>query len=189
MRKKRYYHRTDVKIGNKYKEWTVINGPIVNKHGSYIYEAECSCKQTKRWFQANALTKIDGNFKCQKCAAKDRGLKQTIQYGRVGELTQTRFAKLQRIANKRHILFELTKEYLWNLFLKQKQICAITGDYIDNIKNASLDRIDSTLPYIEGNVQWTTIQANRSKHIMSMNELVNFCQKVLNHVNQQPSQS
>ena len=74
----------------------------------------------------------------------------------------------------------------WQLL---KQLCAITGDFIEHIKDASLDRIDSSLPYTEGNVQWTTIQANRSKHIMSMKELVEFCSKVLNHVNQQPSQS
>lgn len=34
----------------------------------------------------------------------------------------------------------------------------------------------------------TKYQANVSKHIMSMNELYNFCTKVLNHANQQGSQ-
>lgn len=32
-------------------------------------------------------------------------------------------------------------------------MCAITGDSIPDIKVASLDRIDSNLPYTEGNVQ------------------------------------
>lgn len=47
--------------------------------------------------------------------------------------------------------------------------------------------IDSTKGYIEGNVQWVTTQANRCKHILSMSELYEFAQKVLNHANQQPS--
>ncbi len=79
-------------------------------------------------------------------------------------------------------------KYLWNLFQEQKQICAITGDYIPNIEEASLDRIDSSKGYIEGNVQWVTYQANLSKHVMTMEQLYEFCRKVLNHANQQPSQ-
>ena len=59
---------------------------------------------------------------------------------------------------------------------------------LDDINKSSLDRIDSNKPYIEGNVQWVTVQANRSKHTLSMQELYEFCQKVLNHANQQPSQ-
>ena len=42
--------------------------------------------------------------------------------------------------------------------------------------------------YIEGNVQWTTCQANISKHTMTMKELYQFCKDVLNYANQQPSQ-
>lgn len=38
------------------------------------------------------------------------------------------------------------------------------------------------------NVQWVTAQANKCKHILSMSELYEFAQKVLNHANQQPSQ-
>ena len=65
---------------------------------------------------------------------------------------------------------------------------AITGDDIPNIRKASLDRIDSSIGYVEGNVQWVSKQANLSKHVMSMSELYEFCRKVLNHANQQPSQ-
>ena len=86
---------------------------------------------------------------------------------------------------KRELMF---LKYLWNLFQEQKQICAITGDYIPNIEEASLDRIDSSKGYIEGNVQWVTYQANLSKHVMTMEQLYEFCRKVLNHANQQPSQ-
>ena len=125
---------------------------------------------------------------CQKCAAKDRGILQAEKNGKIGDLTLTRYTKLQRSAESRDILFTVSLEYLWNLFESQKQICAITGDYIESIDNASLDRIDSNGGYTEGNVQWTTYQANVSKHTMSMNELYEFCKKVLNHANQQPSQ-
>lgn len=78
-------------------------------------------------------------------------------------------------------------EYLWNLFIYQNKVCALTGDPL-NINTASLDRIDSKYGYIEGNVQWVTAQANKCKHILTMTELYEFCEKVLRHANQQPSQ-
>ena len=74
------------------------------------------------------------------------------------------------------------------MYISQNAKCAITGDPIPELEKASLDRIDSTKGYIEGNVQFVTTQANLSKHIMSMSELYEFCKKVLNHANQQPSQ-
>ena len=73
-------------------------------------------------------------------------------------------------------------------YVKVQCKCAITGKHFDSIDDASLDRIDSTKGYIEGNVQWTTYQANVSKHTMTMDELYQFCKDVLNHANQQPSQ-
>ena len=71
--------------------------------------------------------------------------------------------------------------------MRQDKKCDITGDSIPNIRDASLDRIDSNLGYIEGNVQWVTYRANVSKHTMTMTELYEFCKKVLNHANQQLS--
>lgn len=35
---------------------------------------------------------------------------------------------------------------------------------------------------------WVTYQANVSKHTMTMEQLYEFCRKVLNYANQQPSQ-
>ena len=130
----------------------------------------------------------DKEFSCKKCSQKLRARRTTFINGRVGDLTLTEHTRLRRSAEKRGYTFEVSIEYLWNLFQEQKQICAITGDYIPNIKEASLDRIDSSKGYIEGNVQWVTYQSNLSKHVMTMGQLYEFCRKVLNHANQQPSQ-
>ena len=126
-------------------------------------------------------------FECQQCAAKKRGNSIAVSNGKVGELTLTRYTHLVKSATKRHKEFNVSIEYLWNLFKSQKQICAITGEYIESIKEASLDRIDSSKDYVEGNLQWTTYIANVSKHTMTMEQLYDFCKKVLNHANQQPS--
>lgn len=175
-----------ISIGDKYKKWTVIDGPRTNSFNCIEWLCQCECGN-QRWIQGNELTNPDRCFACHSCTGKERKKAFTLKNGRVGELTLTRFTKLQKSAAKRDISFEVTKEYLWNLFITQNHTCAITGDYIEHIKDASLDRIDSSKGYIEGNVQWVTCQANISKHIMSMEELYEFCKKVLNHANQQPS--
>lgn len=177
-----------VKIGDKFKCWTIIGGPKSNKHQCLLWEVQCDCKETTKWVQANELMNPNKHFKCQKCAAIDRGEIQAINNGKIGELKLTQYTRIKRSAEKRNIEFNVSLEDLWNLFISQKQICAITGDFIETINSASLDRIDSTLWYINGNVQWVTYQANVSKHIMNMSELYEFCKKVLKYADQQPSQ-
>jgi hypothetical protein len=173
-------------IGDKFKHWTVLEGPIYKNSTAY-YKVRCDCG-TEAYKLPIELMYKDRDFQCEKCCQKERAFNTTLKNGRVGDLTLTEYTRLRRSAEKRGYVFEVTIEYLWNLFQEQKQICAITGDYIPTIKEASLDRIDNSKGYIEGNVQWVTHQANVSKHIMSMDELYEFCKKVLNHANQQPSQ-
>lgn len=176
----------NISIGDKYKSWTVIDGPRSSKNQCIEWKVQCICGNT-RWIQGNELIDPNRCFECQSCAQKKRAKQTTLDNGRVGDLNKTRYSKLKRSAEKRNIDFSVSIEYLWNLFQTQKQICGITGDYIQSIDEASLDRIDSSNGYIEGNVQWVTKQANVSKHIMSMEELYEFCKKVLKHANQQLS--
>lgn len=178
-----------INIGDKFKSWIVIDGPITNQHQCLLWKVQCEkCKQSEKWVQGNELMNSEKGFQCQKCAAIERGNKQAISNGKHGDLTLTQFARMQRSAEKRNLEFKISIKDLWELFIFQNQICAITGDYISSIEDASLDRIDSSIGYIKNNIQWVTYQANVSKHIMSMNELYNFCTKVLNHANQQGSQ-
>lgn len=174
-------------IGDKFKHWTVLEGPIYKNSTAY-YKVKCDCG-TEAYKLPVELMYKDRDFQCEKCCQKERAFNTTLKNGRVEDLTLTEHTRLRRSAEKRGYVFEVTIEYLWNLFQEQKQMCAITGEYIPTIKEASLDRIDNSKGYVEGNVQWVTYQANVSKHTMSMNELYEFCKKVLNYANQQPSVS
>lgn len=177
-----------IKIGDRYKHWTVLDGPSLSPNGQLLWLAECDCKRTRRWMQANELTNPSSVFQCAKCATPGRLRAFLERRGMVGDLRQGKFGKLQRVAAVRKIPFTLTKEYLDSLYKQQNGLCAITGDELPGINESSLDRIDSTKPYQEGNVQWVSTQANLCKHTLSMPELLAFCRKVLDHANQQPSQ-
>lgn len=174
-----------LEIGAKYKHWTVLEGPTyIDSTARYKVRCDCGTEMYKLPIE---LLYVDSDFQCEQCAQQERALTTTLSNGRVGDLTLTEHTRLRRSAEKRGYVFEVSIKYLWDLFKQQNQICAITGDYILNIRDASLDRIDSSIGYIEGNVQWVTQQANLSKHVMTMTQLYEFCKKVLNHANQQPS--
>lgn len=180
--------RKRTKIFNKedrFKSWTIVEGPIYKNHMAY-YKVRCDCG-TEAYKLPVELLYTNRDFCCEKCARKKSTYDLTVKNGRKGDLTKTEYNRLKRSAEVRNLLFEVTMEYLWDLFLKQNNTCAITGDYMNNIGEASLDRINSDLGYVENNVQWVTKQANLSKHIMSMDQLYGFCRKVLHHANQQPS--
>lgn len=178
--------RTPVEIGEKYQHWTVIGGPKSDKRGEIFWLCRCDCGK-KEWIGSSELKNPIKRIQCRSCFLKQGRKKRLKHNGKTGELTLNRYNKIKRAAIKRSIPFEVSLLFLGNLFEKQHHTCAITGDFIDNISKASLDRIDSTKGYTEDNVQWVTKQANLSKHIMTMNELYNFCNKVISYANQKPS--
>ena len=96
--------------------------------------------------------------------------------------------KPQKYRQKRD--FTVTIEYLWNLYIKQNKKCAISGVEIKFTErlgsrgrrcSASLDRIDSTKGYIEGNVQWVHKIVNIMKNKTDMNEFISWCSKIAKH--------
>lgn len=92
---------------------------------------------------------------------------------------------LCRIRNKaktnQHIKYReynLTVEYLVDLWQKQNQRCALTGKQMTykfrNLFSVSIDRIDSDVGYIEGNVQLVCQAANYAKNNFTNEEFIYF---------------
>ena len=86
-------------------------------------------------------------------------------------ISQT-FYSLKTRAKKKGLEISVTPEYIQELLQKSEYRCSVTGQVM-NLKShprkkanqfkASLDRIDSTKGYIEGNVQWVCWAVNRMK--------------------------
>lgn len=97
-------------------------------------------------------------------------------------------SSIKASAKNRKIDYQLSNEYIWNLFISQGKKCKYTGIPIffsrNNIEHAmghgtaSLDRIDPTLPYVEGNVQWVHKRINIMKGNMEEREFLDFCEAV-----------
>lgn len=99
------------------------------------------------------------------------------------------FTTIKRNAERRNIKFNITIEYIWEIFIKQNQKCALSGKDLKfgrigkdrQGKNASVDRIDSTEGYIEGNIQWIDKQINIMKNNMDEKEFLELCNQIIKY--------
>ena len=120
---------------------------------------------------------------------KNKGSNNGQWYG-YEELNGRTFGHYKKGAKKRNIEFNVTIEYLWDVYIKQNKKCPYTGVELilspktsDNRtpENASLDRIDSSKGYIEGNVQWVLKKVNNMKNDMSHDEFIELCSSISRH--------
>lgn len=92
------------------------------------------------------------------------------------------FKNIIKDANKRKIQVSVSEEYLLKLIEEQNFKCALTGLDIyfgpDKKRTASLDRIDSSIGYIEGNLQWVHKHINISKQYFSQEYYIEMCKNV-----------
>jgi len=83
-------------------------------------------------------------------------------------------------AAKRGLSFSITSEYLYSVWEKQSGCCAYTGIPLElGTGEASVDRIDSSKGYIEGNVQWVLTKVNRMKWDSSEKEFLELCSLIV----------
>ena len=112
------------------------------------------------------------------------------QYSMFGNIPLSFVSRYEYDAGKRGIEFKITGDYLWELFVSQQGKCALSGvnlllgkPYRDSHRRklsgtASLDRIDSSGHYEEGNVQWVHTDVNMMKLRFSNEDFLNYCKLV-----------
>lgn len=78
---------------------------------------------------------------------------------------------------------DIPPEYGWDVINKQGWRCALTGIPLESSgpNMLSKDRIDSAKGYVEGNLQFVTVNANKVKTDMNLNQLLALCQQVVDY--------
>lgn len=104
-----------------------------------------------------------------------------------GKLSATKFSEIKRQARGRKKEFDISIEYLWDLFLEQDRQCALTNLPLDfgrnghrNETSASLDRIDNDKGYLEGNVRWVLKDINMIRGSYDTDYFIKLCHAVAN---------
>lgn len=111
-------------------------------------------------------------------------------YNNIGDIPSKYISQIKHRAFVKHREYSVSTQYLWDLFLKQNQKCSLTGLNIGFEKmgnTASLDRIDSSKGYVEGNVQWVHKDINNIKQDFSLKDLLNYCELIIKHENEKYS--
>lgn len=107
-----------------------------------------------------------------------------------GDISGYIFSGIRSSAKKRDLEFSINVQYVWELFLKQNKRCIYTGRELVFMKKfikgaydqtASLDRIDSSKGYVEGNVQWIHKDIQEIKWDRSEIDFIELCQEVISY--------
>jgi len=82
--------------------------------------------------------------------------------------------------------FNITTDYLHKLYDKQKGICQYSGVTMTHVKdgtgyhlkNISIDRIDNTKGYEEGNIALVCLAVNMMKYTLELDQLIDWCKEI-----------
>lgn len=162
-------------FGNKqYGQWFVTNEH--KKFGHHTrWKALCGSCNQYHWVLNRTLTHGKSE-KCFFCARKNRR-------GGYEEINGTYWETIIRGAKDRNFEFNITIEYIWNLFLTQSRRCALSNMVLvfgyKQDATASLDRIDSSKGYVVGNVQWVHKDVNRMKWAFDEDYFIYLCKQIV----------
>jgi hypothetical protein len=185
MTTKRQKYNMDI-TGQKFGHLTVIRQCGKDDKGYRLFVCRCECGRFTKGLPIHRLrSKNTKSCGCKKFGSKsDNGW-----WSGYGDLSGTQWGTIKEGAKKRDIEFNITIEYVWELFLKQNRKCALTGlDLImkpgdhNNVDSsqpyASLDRIDSNKGYVKDNIQWVHKKVNLMKNILEQKEFIQLCKLI-----------
>lgn len=161
-------------IGDKVGSITIVASKIEN--GSTKVECSCECGNLLGWM--NIGTFNSGRItKCKKCSIEK-------QYRAYEDISHWYWKSIVNRAIKKNIEIGLTIEDIWNIYLAQNKVCAISRIPIKFVRKASsgckeqtasIDRIDSNKGYVKGNVQIVHKRINFMKHNLPQEEFIALC--------------
>lgn len=182
IKTRRFKDLTNLKFGRL----TVIREFGKGNKGQIIWLCSCECGNDHKAMYGDLKSgdvKSCGCLRAQITTEKNiercSGARNNKTF--VGEISDTYYNRIVKNASARSLEVNVSRQFLWDLFLKQNKKCALSGKTLFfndvGIKNqtASIDRIDSTKGYVENNVQWVHKDINFMKSNHTDEEFKNLC--------------
>ena len=123
---------------------------------------------------------IRGDWLCRSCSNKSNNKKEMFH-----DIPTTWYRTKEKSGISRGYLWDLTIEFIWELYEEQGGVCALSGIPIGWNKNltatASIDRIDSSEGYLKGNVQLVHKDINFMKQQYDQDKFIALCKSVADH--------
>lgn len=127
------------------------------------------------------LLKISSScvYKKAKALGLTKKVKPKTYHDKISKIT---WNSLVGGALRRRLEVTITEDDIWDLYLKQNKLCALTGCKVNLHKktkiNASVDRIDSTKGYTKENIQIVLKTANKIKMDLQQKDFYELCKLV-----------
>lgn len=154
----------------RFGEWTIVN-PNIRK-GIKDHEVLCRCSCGFEGYISASNVARGKSTRCGECR-RDASTKQTGSnnpfWKGVGEIPSGKF---------RRIRDQATREFLAKLWDDCDKHCALTGVPLTMGVDASPDRIDSSIGYVDGNVQWVHKDVNIMKNAFDIDYFIETCRKI-----------
>lgn len=155
-----------------------------NKHGSRYWLCKCQCGRERK-LPTNLLT---GNgkrkaYQCNVCTKRNGVLQNQTQE----EILNRFWRRFLDQGIRRQIKITISKEDAFLVYVNQNKKCIFSGEELyftkfttnfNRYTNASIDRIDSKLPYTLDNVQWVHKIVNMMKGSLSQYDFILWCERV-----------
>lgn len=164
------------------------NYPAKSDRRAAYFRCKCDCGGEKEILGVSLKT---GNTSSCGCGLGVKSREGSLLWTGYKGLSGSSWCRLERNAFKsvrskrKDMPFDITKEYVWELYEKQSRKCALSGvDIILDVgsktrnQTASLDRIDSSQGYIQGNVQWVHKDINSIKRDFEQDKFISLCKLV-----------
>ena len=156
----------------------VLHEDLSNDHKHTKWVCECECGVIKSISGDHLRRTLIVSCGCKNRLKKNGDISSSLWYN----ITSSKISKRSK---RRNLDFNLTKEYVYKLFLEQQDKCALSGVDITlptrwngSDYTASLDRIDNTKGYIKGNVQWLHKHVNIMKNSFPQEMFIYLCNKI-----------
>jgi hypothetical protein len=199
--KRRESLRPKAPIGRKFGLWTVVSDEVksgnqvssISNSRNLYWLVQCECGELA--WRNSAVIQSGKSTRCKRCGNKvyiDESGMAKVNSIILSKYNQT----IQGLPTRKHrgrkseLTFNISVEYLNNLYEEQNHICALSGISLEpdlNLtmqqQNISIDRINSNIGYEEGNIQWVDKRINMMKGSLSNEEFIELCIKVAEYNN------
>jgi hypothetical protein len=160
--------------GNRYDNYTILSLNKTFDAGEKVWNAQCDCGK----IFSIRTSRINNTPSCG-CSDSETNPKFVKEFKDMPNWFIQKFADG---AKDRKIEYNISNEILWDVYIQQDMKCVYTGVklFMPTQKtqftyNASIDRIDSKIGYISGNVQWVHKKINMMKGVLSDQDFIDFC--------------
>jgi hypothetical protein len=170
--------------GERIGEWLVLGEATytpTKNGGRYKWKCKCSSCGREKWNPTNTIL-YGRSMMCVSCRNQEKNSSKNNNgnWKGHGEIPGEVLHRIREGAKRRGrtIPVSITCEDLDRVWKDQGGRCAYTNRQITLLKDASVDRIDSSKGYEVGNIEWVHKDVNKAKMALSREDFLSMVDEI-----------